>query len=430
MALDLVQIGSIPPLHQSTETMMACPRFYVEAAIKGNKLPGSLESARGTQIHKAMADYASWCAHKGVAMDLDAFDRFAEGVGPVAARILAGMRESYAVDFAHLLATELTLSLDENLNPTAIPAAIEGIVADSGEPATYQGTLDAISIFEEAARIDIDDAKSHPRPFPPDDTLQAKMYAVLAFLHFPWAQEVRFRLVFVRYKNVSRAVTFTRQDLPRLIEAMKSARARQKQHHAVYEADGEMQAIAGAHCNYCPLLANRQCPIAEYNPQMQLTMADRLNFNLWYSAFSRANNAAMKNYIDATGKAIVLRDFNGKAYVYAHEERETEVYPLFRFGAQGMEFVTPAYPVMPIVDLLIDYACDNQGDSEWMKNVTISSTSLRKYLKAKSRAFLDQAIEDTATKVTKTPLRVSKPLDAVPVEEDWDEDEEWEESEL
>ena len=429
---NLVQIDNIPipPLRQSTEQMISCPRFYEEAVIKGNKMPGGLESARGIQIHKTMADYAAWCAYKSVAMDLEAFDRFAEGAGPVASRILSGMRDSYSIDFEHLLATELTMSLDDNFQPTDIPEAFDGIIEDSGMPVSYQGTLDAILVFREELRINIDDAKSHVRPFEPNDTLQAKMYAVFAFQHFPWVEEVRFRLVFVRYRRLTREVIYLRHDLPGLIEAVKAARSRQRKLHADHDEGKEAEAIAGAHCHYCPLLSNATCPIAQYNPQAQLTPAERLNFNLWYSAFSRANNAAMKSYVDATGKPIIVKDNNNKIYRYGPEAKESEVYPVFDFrdGALQQKVVNGVpLPRLPIIDLLYDYVLDNPFDVEWMRNLVISATSLKKYLKAAKRSFLDQAIEDSADKVTKVKMQVSKPLDAVVPELEDDETEDWEE---
>ena len=78
---ELVQIqkSSIPPLRQSTSDVMACPRFYSEVFIKGNKPPGGLEAARGTEIHEAMASYLSHCARKSIGMDLDAFEIFSLG---------------------------------------------------------------------------------------------------------------------------------------------------------------------------------------------------------------------------------------------------------------------------------------------------------------------------------------------------------------
>jgi hypothetical protein len=423
--MTLVQIDKtpIPPWHQSTEFLTSCPTLYVETAIKGKGQPGGMDSARGNEVHRAGAAYAAYCALKGISSDLQAFDEFAAGAGPLAARILAGMRDSYEVDYRHLLATELTLSLDEKFRPTDIPEQLAFPFEENDAEAVVVGTLDALYSFPEQAAMRIDDLKTHPRPFDPNEKLQGKTYALMVFLHFPLVERVEFRLIFVRYRNVTRSVEFTRDMIPDLMAAVSSARERQIKIHTDYAAGKTMEALAGNHCWYCPLMSNGACPIAEYNAQMQLTPAERLNFNLWYGVFSKINNAAMKSYIQETGRPVVLKDFNGKCYTYGPVEKESEVYPVFQFGTNGMEFITAASPVMPIIDLLIDYACDNQADSEWMKNVVISSTSLKKYLKANKRSFLDQAIEDTATKVTKTPLRVSKPLDAVPEEPEWDEEE-------
>ena len=69
---ELVQIqkSPIPPLHQSTETLLSCKKNYVSQAIQGKKKPGGLESARGLQVHRTGAAYCSSCARKGVEMDL------------------------------------------------------------------------------------------------------------------------------------------------------------------------------------------------------------------------------------------------------------------------------------------------------------------------------------------------------------------------
>ena len=176
----LVQITKsvIPPWHQSTELTTSCPTCYVASVIQGKKQPGGMESARGNQVHRTGASYASWCAKKGVAMDLEAFDRFAEGAGPAAAKILVGMRESYQVDHSHLLATELQMSLDENFQPTDVVDTLGGVSVDTGLPAAYSGILDALYMFREEKRAQVDDLKTHPRPFQPDDTIQARTYVL------------------------------------------------------------------------------------------------------------------------------------------------------------------------------------------------------------------------------------------------------------
>lgn len=426
MKIKLVQI-EILPLRQSTAEVMSCRLSYVESFIKGRKQPGGLDSARGTQIHQTLGQYAAWCATKRVKQDLAAFDRFSEGVGLAAHKILIGVRESYEVDFNSLFATELPMSMDEDFNPTDVVEALDGIVQSSGKDSAYQGTLDTLYAFREEFRINIDDFKSHARPYEPAETLQGKMYSLLAFQHFPWAQEIQFRLVFVRYNHLYRTVNYKRSDVPQLIEAVRSQRLRQKMIHDDYSNKREIGATAGTHCWWCSLLSDASCPISQYNPAMQLTPQQRLNFALWYSNFSRANNAVMKDYVQATGKAIVAKDGNEKFYRYGPEEKESNVYPVFKKTADGLEKNNQGNYVMPIVELLLDHAYSQPEDVEWMGNLTISATKLEGYLKSKKRVNVHQAISDTADKVTKVSLRVSKPLDAEPVDDTDDEEEEDEE---
>ena len=429
---ELVQIKPVPPWHQSTEFLTSCPTLYVESAIKGNAQPGGMESARGLQVHRTGASYISHCALKEVSADLKAFDEFAAGAGPLAARILSGMRDSFEVDYKHLLATELTMSLDEKFQPTHVAEEIAWPFEDSEREPMIVGTLDALYSFDPEPTMRIDDLKTHPRPFDPIEKLQSKTYALLVFQHFPEVEKVIFRLIFVRYRNVVREVEFTRDMIPELVAAVTAARERQKKIHADYEAGKNIEALAGNHCLYCPLLSNAKCPIAQYNPHEQLTPQERLNFNLWYGQFSRVNNATMRAYVNETGKPVVLKDYNGKSYVFGPEEKESEIYPVFdyRDGRLQHRVVSGVpMPILPIIDLLDNYADGNPGDSEWMKNLVISSTSLKRYLKTNKRSFLDQAIEDVCDRVTKVTLRVSKPLDSVPEEEDFDEDD-WEESEF
>jgi hypothetical protein len=434
---DLVQITSspIPPLHQSTETMTACPIFYIESVIKGNKKPGGMESARGRQVHKVGSDYASWCAQNGVAMDLDAFDRFSKGAGPTATKILVGMRESYSVDYEHLLATEITMSLDENFDPTDVSAEIEGISGDSGKEPHFQGILDTLFLFREELRAQSDDMKTHPRPYDPSDpekALQGKMYSLFIFKHFPWVNEVKFRLVFVRFKNLYKEVTYTREDIPSLIETVKAARERQKMIHLNYDNGIEMEATPGDHCAYCIKLSDRSCPIGQFNENMQLSDEDRLRFKIFDSAFARLNTKVLSAKVQATGKNIVVKDYNGKAYSFGPEETASDVYPLFQATADGILTDLHGNPIMPVVSLLLDTDLVPLDDREWLNKLVISSTRMDSALKAKKRVLAHHAITDKADKVTKVKMKVSKPLDMAPDEEPEDdyEDSEWGEDEF
>lgn len=446
MSTDLVQISDAPPYRQSTEVLTACPILYVEVVKKKRRKPGGVESVRGTQVHETMARYSSYCAVNGVPMDLAAFDRFAEGAGPAAAKILVGLRDSYKVDYEHLFATEIMMNLDEEFNPTDVPNMIESECGDSGKPPAYQGTIDAILLFREARAIQIDDFKTHPRAYDPTDedkSMQSKMYSIFCFMHFPWVMEVKFRLIFVRYKDLTREVVYTREDLPRLIESVKFARARQMSIHEMYDEGKLLQAMSGEHCLYCPKLSDRTCPIAEFNDQMQLTPEDWVRYDLWYSAYSKVNRKRMKERVTATGRGIVVTDYNGKAYVYGPVPSTSFTYPLFHGTPDSIAFrcmgcgnaVDHAVengqcpkckahltPIMPLVELFQSYADGNPADTKWMAGLTLSSTTLSPPLKAKSRAFLHQSVKDTADEHTSVSYKTSKPLDTIPEQDDDEED--------
>ncbi len=421
----LVQIDAsiVPPTHQSTENIMGCKKNYVTQVIEGRKSPGGVESLRGKEIHHVMAQYLSHCARKEVSVDLAAFDVFAHGAGIQASKILAGVRDYFQVDWKHLFATELSMRLDEDFMPTDLALELDGMCGDSGNDPGYEGTLDGLFLFRKEKQIGITDFKSHPRPYDPakeEYSIQGKTYSLYCFQHFPWVQEVKFSLVFVRFTNVIREVTYTREDIPKLIEAVKSSRNRQKQIHKEYMAGMEMEAVGNDGCFYCPLLPNAECPLAEVNPRSTMSRERRLSLALFYKNFATVNSQLMREDVQSTGRSIILKDYNGKAFRYGPEEREATVYPLFRAnGKDKLQVDHRGNPVMPIIELLLDHVHSAPEDIGWLSNLSISGTKLKSYLGAKKRVLLDGAVQDA--------LRVSKPLDSETLEEEFDEDEENEE---
>jgi hypothetical protein len=441
---DLVQIEAteVPPTHQSTELLMGCKKNYVTQTIEKRRNPGGVESMRGREIHHTMSLYLPYCALKGVEMDLDAFDRFSDGAGALASKILVGMRDNYRTDHAHLFATEVNMCLDENFQPTNLIPELDGICKNSGLPAAYEGILDALFIYKEENKILVDDFKSHPRPYNPSDpdkSMQGKEYSLFCFQHFPWAQDVKFRLVFVRFNNVTRDVVYTRSDVPKLIEAVKSLRARQIAIHEEYISGKEIEATGNDGCFYCPLLSSRECPILRDNPAAQGEPSEWLSSSLVYSAYAKVNNARMKAWVQTNGRPIVLKDYNQKCFTYGPVETESSVYPLFqgtgksiatRCGCGAVFDYVPedglcptcqdrkVVPIMPVVDELISYGEGNVKDTDWFGKLVISSTELNSKLGAKKRSFVDQLIQDKADKVTKIKMKVSKPLDSLPESDD------------
>jgi len=233
---------------------------------------------------------------------------------------------------------------------------------------------------------------------------------------------VKFRLTFVRYKRLTREVVFERSDVPTLIEDLRAARSKQIMVHDNYDAGNDIQPIGGSHCFYCHLLSNRTCPIAEYNENMQLTMEDRLSWDNWNSAFSRANKKVLRDYVQATGRRVVLRDYMGKSYVFDKESKESNVYPLFVRNGKDILTDPSGSPIMPIVGLLLTHREISPEDCDWLPNIVISSSKLESYLKASKRVITHNAVQDTAEKVTKVIMKVSKPLDVLPPDDFEDED--------
>jgi hypothetical protein len=131
----------------------------------------------------------------------------------------------------------------------------------------------------------------------------------------------------------------------------------------------------------------------------------------------------MKAWVQANGRPIILRDYNEKAFTFGPVESTSDIYSLFKATETGVEEDGNRL-VMPIVELLTDYAYAAPGDTKWMQKIQISSTSIKSYLKTKGRAVLDQAIDDIVEKVTKVKSTISKPLDSIPDHIITDEDEE------
>ena len=145
--------------------------------------------------------------------------------------------------------------------------------------------------------------------------------------------------------------------------------------------------------------------------------------------FSRINNARMKARVEATGRPILIRDYNGKAYKYGPEESEGTSYPLFQMDADGRNLGRDDQGriLMPIVDRLLDWVLDEENgdpkDAFWYGNLEIGATELNGKLKATKRAILHQSIVDLAVPVPKVKFKVSKPLETIEDEEPEDDEE-------
>lgn len=365
---------AIPPLRQSLVEVAACPHSYAFQVIEGNTMPSGLQSARGTEIHRVMAQYIKDCAAQRVSANWTLFDALAIGAGDEAAEILNGLRDSYEVDFDHVFDTEILLGYSD------------------GEGLECEGTLDNL-LFGNPTLAKIEDFKSHPRPFDPT-TFQSKLYPFLVFMNFPKVDEVIFELIFARYANCRRSVTWKREDLPMLRQHVMNARARQQDLYEKHAAGNEdLPAFPGNHCQYCPLLQSPTgCPISEFNPHATVTPEERARFAIWLNQVKHVNDQVLKDVVDASGRPIEVMDGNGRVTQIGFMPTEARQYPL------------------PMVLEALDDWQDASGE-DLKPKLFVSSTKLNQYAGAKKRAVLDQYLQDHATLVTKPKFTISAPVD-------------------
>jgi hypothetical protein len=369
---------STPPLHQSVYEVLRCETSY-SAWRSGKKLPETLQSWRGTEIHHIAAKYAEHCASKGVAADWEYFDTLTTGVGEEAGTILEKMRDSYLIDYKHLFSTELKLSLDEDLSPIGcndfdLLLTGEGYL-DPRTPAAHRGTLDVLYLYEDNSAL-VEDYKSHFQAFDPE-TYQSMLYPFLVMKYFPAVRRVTFRLRFVRFENLAREIVWTREDIPRMERKIRQARGLQQAVELKILNNQPLRAFAHPGCHYCPLSANlTDCPISEFNPQVNRSIESRANFDHWWKLLATDNRKVLRDYVQTTGRAITMIDGTGQQWEYDAHESAKKVYPLDR----------------TLIRILDDHTEATGEPWEEMK-LTVSSTSLTPKLKAKKRTNLRDTIE-------------------------------------
>ena len=407
----------VPPLTQTLSNQMSCEVGYRLVNIDGLKTPSTPASARGTDIHAALAPYAMHCAQKRVPADFMFLDSLTSSLGEEAASILESCRDNLTIDWQNLFACEILCGLDRDFQPTfardhdgkAQPInPVWGLDANGTEPA-YCGTLDVIYLMPGGKVARIVDWKSHPRPFEAD-TIQGKMYSLFLFMHLPELTEVEFGLRFVRYANITKTHKYFRSDVPQMMEDVRRTRNRQLEIHAKVEEGGELRCHGGSHCAYCPCVIDPigiPCPNGNLNPMLK-SPAEMLNWMLSTEVQLRQVKQALGQHVDGTGESIYTQDANGKVYCYGPKQKEKVTYPLFE-GSLEEGFN------MPILDALLDWVRANpkdlvprKGSKPWFNNLQIGATKLNSYLNANKREILHNSIRSLATVETVVQLGITR----------------------
>ena len=163
---------------------------------------------------------------------------------------------------------------------------------------------------------------------------------------------------------------------------------------AIHENPESAEAIPSKQCLYCPLL-NNGCPIPnQVNPYASPSLQERLRLAVYFSYANSHNNAMLKEYVEASGIPIEYVDGKGDRYVFGPKATESQEFPL-----------------LPVMEKLIDWQGAAPDDVAWFDNLRVSATKLKSYLKAKKRATLDQSIRDVSVPVSRIRTGLHKPVD-------------------
>lgn len=353
---------SIPRLSQSRHERLACPASYVLSEVRDFKTPDSEYSVFGTEAHALLFN---WAAHnwrdKNDVTDQIHLDRMLSCASHEAAEMIRHFLDNFSLDFKKIVALEKYLEGGDDL----------------------EGTLDVISrLF--AGHYRVTDYKSQHQ-IVEAISFQSKLYPLLVFLNYPDAKVVEFQLAFTRY-GCTRTVSYSRDDVPRLMELVSASRTRQLQIHENPQAY-ESEAVPGKVCIHCPALRMRKCPLEGRTPY-EMDPSERLQWQEYLKRAAKANDSVLKEY-------ALHGDLKASS-----EGRQLKA------GFVLKE--TKQYPAGPALVLLNEWKNTTDGADDLIADLHFSRSSLAGKLKAKKRAILDQAMDDIAIVEQRTEFEISE----------------------
>jgi len=359
-----------PPLSQSRQALLACPLFYVQQVIKGKDAPESIAAVRGRVVHAILCKYVRELAKAGLSKRPEYFDTLLHGLPADAREILEQQRDRIEINPDEIYKAEFHCMMNEEFQP----------VAFGTDTWAYESTLDLVLVKDPSAATIID-WKSQFQAVDPD-TFQARLYSLQLFMLNPQFEKVTFELRFVRWGGKARAVTFNREDVPKLQAEARRYREMQLQLHKEAGEDGfEPSVFAGTHCVYCPLLGNG-CPVEE-NPAEDVTTS--MQKVLYYRLALKKFEPIIKEHCNAFGPVT-------------HKDGAGNVYEAFWDTTEEKRISIDALPVIQ--------KWAKAREKDFLEYITLSGISGK--LKAKKRADLADAVANFVTMKVKPKFRIGR----------------------
>lgn len=316
---DDVSAPLVEPLHPSEELDLACAHKF--AAIFQSKRDGhklvNIASRRGTHSHNFLLDiYVPHLVNSGKPHDhefwQDALTVFQCSSDTRA--LLESCLPSFRVDPEKVLHIEKNYLLDSKMEPT-----------DRFSDAALSGRPDLV-LLESEHKAKIPDVKTQWRIVDANSVFQARGYSLIALQYLEFVNEVEFELVFIRWNNAKRSVTYTRQQLPYL-KATALKLWQRKVELTRQAITGQLEApVSGPHCNGCVLQFN--CPIQKINPY-SANPEDLIRLTVWAEQASKKAREVLKDLF-LEDRAPTVTDGIGRSYTPGWSERTTR-----KIGAEG-----------------------------------------------------------------------------------------------
>jgi PD-(D/E)XK nuclease superfamily len=311
---------TIPPLSQSRYEAMACSLFYQASQVKGIRVE-SEPSRRGNEFHRFVAQYMETLRIDRVPTNYEKLALLTREATPEVSELLETFGEARFYDPEKIYDTELYIGLDEDFRIVEVRGQSDRD-QERKEGTVYEGTIDLL-IMESETEAVIEDFKTYFQ-IVDADSFQSKLYPLLVMLMNPRIETVRFILSFVRYGDAQREVTWTKADIPHLMELVRRARGRQIDLHT--KPASRLKATPGRHCAFCPLLLT-ECPMREVNPFTTIDKEERVALALWMTYGKKENDRILKDWLAESGP-ITYADENGTKYVAQFVKAERKSYPL------------------------------------------------------------------------------------------------------
>jgi hypothetical protein len=337
---------------------MACGYGYRATHVHGMGRAGSIWADLGQEAHRLLFEYINHLVEIRQPTDYDFFDALVAGTSPELLDGLDRIREALVIDPEKVFGTEQYIGLDKDFSLVVMEQVKHGHRSGGDPRIEYEGTLDLI-LLHSPIEAEIPDWKNHFHVVVPE-SFQSKLYPLLLFCAMPSLKIIHFRLEYLRW-GVSRVVTFTREDLPRLKRIAATARKRQRK---LLELNKEPKATPHKGCAYCPLLLNG-CPIDTCNPYAKLSAKDRLRLQIYLEAALKVNQSILKEWADK--QAISVQDENGVTYTGSFVPRQRTRYALDA--------------VLPLVD-----AWDRQHTDDPLRpHLAVGASELNELAKARKK---------------------------------------------